>query len=886
MIILLTDHHPGILESIRTDLKSRYGITDVELSTRFIRDLPRSEDGYSVHHLKQACITDYYPLKDACHFIDDITDLQTIADVVASEYIKPVITWTDDLDITKQWLHGIERTYDTIAVDFEATNLALPQFNPLTMVTLGWNLTKSIVIVFKDSAIQDYVLNWLVTTPCRQVYHNALYDIRLVHYHTGKFPRNIEDSQLLASVYRNHVDTNQRKTGLKELAKYPYLDWASDKTSFELYVDSFNYINANLHYVGSNPTPHMYNLPLIYYCGIDACATNFVWTKFATELAHPSEWVMPTSEPRYNTEGFNQRYYYDFILKPAIPVIVEMLNYGQAIDIDQVHTLKQTVDDTKVNCMQQINEFQIVKDFMGPLDQERTDKFLAPVLKAWKHPQSAGYKNNVAMRTFIVNYYDGTSFDKVSASDLKSMNTHIAQLLHTKQFDHPDILAGSIAFEESECLRQNTAANRIDKVIHPEKYITLGFNPFNYSQLTKMWKHFGLESDEVSKDTGEMSFSGDVLKELAKTTSGDVKQILKLHLEISEAKNMITQYIPKYIGSTIDGRVYGSIRLFGTISGRLSGKAPKLKDEDPLRHSCGINLVTQPSSSSAFAKPVKKLFIAPKGKLLVQIDYANLEGHVGAILTHDETSVRNLQQNFDTHCLHSAAYWTDAWERISSIPFDKTSITVNEQYKALCDINSEAKHLRSESKKVTFGLSYGAYPPKVAKQVGCSIGEAIQIFDNFHNLLYPGVTAYRENYVMPQVKQHGFIHLNWGLKLLSSDAKRDIRTLGNSTMQSYSDLTQIAAVEFDKVLKPSPFNESIHLVNIVHDCLYYEIDNDINVIKYINDTLPPIMCKQFVIDQEMPIKAEIDIGPSLANCVTLPNNANIATIQAKLAALS
>ena len=186
---------------------------------------------------------------------------------------------------------------------------------------------------------------------------------------------------------------------------------------------------------------------------------------------------------------------------------------------------------------------------------------------------------------------------------------------------------------------------------------------------------------------------------------------------------------------------------------------------------------------------------------------------------------------------------------------------------------------------MTFGLSYGAYPAKVAKSIGCSMAEAESIFDGFHNKLYPGVTQYRENYVLPQVKQNGWIHLNWGLKLFSDDAKRDIRTLNNSTMQSYSDLTQIAGVGFDKIYKQSQFANDIKFVNIIHDALYYEVPYDIECIKYVNDILPQVMSKQFIYDQEVQIKAEIDIGPSLAECVTLPNNADTATIEALLATL-
>jgi DNA polymerase I-like protein with 3'-5' exonuclease and polymerase domains len=179
----------------------------------------------------------------------------------------------------------------------------------------------------------------------------------------------------------------------------------------------------------------------------------------------------------------------------------------------------------------------------------------------------------------------------------------------------------------------------------------------------------------------------------------------------------------------------------------------------------------------------------------------------------------------------------------------------------------------------------GAYPPKVAKSIGCSIEEAQVIFDNYHNVLYPGVTAYREEYVQPTVQDNGFIHLNWGLRLYSTDARKDIRTLNNSTMQGYSNLTQIAAVEFDKVLQSSPYADDIKLTNIVHDCLYYEVTDALDIIKFINDTLPPIMCRPFITDQALTLKAEIDIGTSLGHVVTLPNNADLQTIQEKLSTL-
>lgn len=568
MIILIVDHIPNIINSVKDYIYNKYQISDVDISTRFIRDLPRDENGYCISHLKQRCITDYYPLKDVAEYIDDITDVSLIGDVIASDYIKPQITWTDDLAIAKQWLPSIAATYPQISVDFETRDLTLPKLNKVTMVTLGWSFTKSIVIILDKPELLNYVMDWLVTIDNKQTYHNSLFDVRFILNHTGKLPKNIEDSQLLVATYKNHVDESKRKSGLKELAKYPYKDWASDKSSFELYVDSSSYVNPNLHYVGSNSTPWIYNLPLVYYCGVDACATTFVWTKYDTEPAYPDHWIFQTSEPRHNTEQFNQRYYYDFILKPAIPVIAEMMCNGQAIDLSQVQTILETVTTLNDKCKAIINDCPMVQAFHKQVDQIRIDKFLEPVLKAWKHPDySKGYQSNPKMRAFVVNHMTGSTFDTLSDKQLKDLANPQLKPLIDKRFDYPAIVVACNAYHETEAFRQNENMNRVDKVNNPQNYVQIGYNPFNYSQLTDMWMNFGLESPEISKDTGKMSFSKDVLTELSYTATGELKTILDNHLEISQSKNMITQYIPKYYGSTVDGRLHYSLKLMGTFTG-------------------------------------------------------------------------------------------------------------------------------------------------------------------------------------------------------------------------------------------------------------------------------------------------------------------------------
>lgn len=690
----------------------------------------------------------------------------------------------------------------------------------------------------------------------------------------------------MAAVYKNHVDQNKRKSGLKELAKYPYKDWASDKSSFDLYVDSSSYSNPLLIYVGPNPTPYMYNLPLIYYCGVDSMATTFTWQKFDTEPAHPDHWIFQTSEPQHNTEQFNQRYYYDFILKPAIPVIAEMMCNGQAIDLSQVQTILDAVTELNDNCKAAINEFSIVQAFHKQVDQARIDKFLEPVLKAWKEPQYAqGFINNPKMRTWVYNFIESTDFESLKATGLKALGTPTAQLLLDKQFDDPTIVAASRAYHEFEATRQNEHFNRIDKVNNPGNYVQLGYNPFNYTQLTDMWQAFGLESPEISKDTGEMSFSKDVLTELSYSVTGDLKQILDNHLEISKSKNMITQYIPKYFGSTVNGRLHYSLRLMGTISGRLSGKAGGNGIDKSIKHKLGANGVTQPVGHRVYGKLVKQMFIAPPGRILAAVDYNGLENHINACLTKDETTIKLLSPDvesglmWDMHTLHSTIFFKEKWEDLTGKAFSN-NIAYNQLCYDLTNSNKDASNLRSDSKPCTFKLAYGGFPDA---DKGGSITQAI--FDRYHNELYPGVNDFKNDYVIPASKKDKSLHLNWGLRLATDDPKKDLLTLNNSNFQGYSNLTCIAAVKFRDLYLSQSNQHNIIGLNIIHDALYYELDDTPEAVKWLNDNLITCMTPDFLRNQTVHLRAECDFGYNQKDMITLPNDASLDEVKQQLSTL-
>ena len=559
---------------------------------------------------------------------------------------------------------------------------------------------------------------------------------------------------------------------------------------------------------------------------------------------------------------------------------------GQAIDLSQVQAILDTVTKLNDECKSIINDCPMVQEFHKQVDQSRIDKFLEPVLKAWKHPDySKGYQSNPKMRAYVVNHITGSTFDTLSDKQLKDLANPLLQPLMDKQFDHPAIVAACNAYHEAEALRQNTNMNRVDKVANPQNYVQIGYNPFNYSQLTEMWMSFGLESPEVSKDTGKMSFSKDVLTELSYSVDGELKTILKNHLEISQSKNMLTQYIPKYYGSTVNGRLHYSLKLMGTFTGRLSGKAGGDKLDESIKHKLGANGVTQPVGHKVYGKLVKKMFIAPPGRIMAAVDYNGLENHINACLTKDNTTIKLLSPDpetglmWDMHTLHSTIFFKEKWEEITGKPFENT-IQYNQLCYALTDTNSEAKQLRTDSKPITFKCAYGGYPDS---HKGGVITQAI--FDRYHEELYPGVNQFKTEYVIPTVNSNKSLHLNWGLRLATDNPRGDLLPLNNANFQGYSDLTCIAAVKFRNLYMSQGNPHNIMGLNIIHDALYYELDDTPEAVEWVNTNLIACMTPDFLHNQTVHLRAECDFGYNQKDMLTMPNNADLATIIDKLSTL-
>jgi len=142
--------------------------------------------------------------------------------------------------------------------------LSHPSLIQITHMSIATSEYDSFVIVFNPE-IHEYVLNWIVTTEIKQIWHNLGYDGKLIRYFTGRFPKNYEDTQILAKTLINHCDISKALTGLKHLAGSVYGEWSI--------ADELEFTEAN------KMDPKM-----LEYAAVDACATMYLYNDMKKQI--------------------------------------------------------------------------------------------------------------------------------------------------------------------------------------------------------------------------------------------------------------------------------------------------------------------------------------------------------------------------------------------------------------------------------------------------------------------------------------------------------------------------------------------------------------------------------------------------------------------------
>lgn len=233
-----------------------------------------------------------------------------------------------------------------------------------------------------------------------------------------------------------------------------------------------------------------------------------------------------------------------------------------------------------------------------------------------------------------------------------------------------------------------------------------------------------------TEKTGQLSITTEVLRDLAGIIARDQgANMMTVFFDTLADYKKISKYISSFGHSLVtsarlnpDGRVHANFNIGAAKTGRFSCSGPNLQQVPR-----DLELLGEETS-------VRRSFIAPRGKVLVSLDYSGIELRMLALLSGDKQLLEDV-------------IYGDVHAEVASVIAGKK---INKKTKA-------GKRARQAAKGVSFGIIYGSGANRLATTMYTSIGNA-QLYIDFWSDRYPDAFDYR-NKMMDEARKTRFIRV-------------------------------------------------------------------------------------------------------------------------------
>ena len=236
-----------------------------------------------------------------------------------------------------------------------------------------------------------------------------------------------------------------------------------------------------------------------------------------------------------------------------------------------------------------------------------------------------------------------------------------------------------------------------------------------------------------------------------------------------------------------DGRIHTSFQNTVTATGRLSSTEPNLQNI-PVRTALGAEM--------------RKMFVAPAGRVLVDADYSQIELRLLAHMSGDSAMIDGFNSGVDIHTVTAS--------QVFSLPQDAVP-----------------PELRRAAKAVNFGIVYGISAYSLSEDIHVSVPQAKEYMEKYFEH-YSGVRAYMDR-VVEQGREDGFVSTMYGRRRWLPELKSsnfNTRSFGervalNMPIQgTAADIIKLAMIRVDSRLRAEKLEA--RLVLQVHDELIVE----------------------------------------------------------------
>ena len=325
----------------------------------------------------------------------------------------------------------------------------------------------------------------------------------------------------------------------------------------------------------------------------------------------------------------------------------------------------------------------------------------------------------------------------------------------------------------------------------------------------------------VKKTKTGYSTSAEVLEKL-RGRHPIVEAVLD-YRQLAKLKSTYVDGLMKVIAP--DGRIHTSFQNTVTATGRLSSTEPNLQNI-PVRTELGAEL--------------RRMFVAPEGKVLVDADYSQIELRLLAHIAGDAHMIAAFRSGEDIHTVTAS--------QVFGVPPE-----------------SVTHEMRRRAKAVNFGIVYGISDFSLSQDIGVTRAEAKEYMEKYFEK-YSGVHAYMTR-VVEQAKENGWVSTLMGRRRWLPELKSsnfNLRSFGervalNMPIQgTAADIIKLAMIKVrDRLLSEGL---EARLVLQVHDELIVECPECET--ERVKELLEGEM--EHVVELALPLTAEAHAGRSWA----------------------
>ena len=361
---------------------------------------------------------------------------------------------------------------------------------------------------------------------------------------------------------------------------------------------------------------------------------------------------------------------------------------------------------------------------------------------------------------------------------------------------------------------------KIEKAIYEE-----AGEEFNINSPKQLGDILFVKMNLPSSKKTKTGYSTDVMVlEDLESYGYNIARLLLDYRKLNKLKTTYVDTLPNLVDS--NSRIHTSFNQIGTATGRLSSSEPNLQNI-PVKTDDGIK--------------IREGFVAEEGKVLMSIDYSQVELRVLTSMSKDENLIEAYREEKDLHDLTARRIFN------------------------LSDSDDVTREQRTIAKIINFSIIYGKTAFGLAKELKIPVKDASEYIKKYFEQ-YPRVTTF-EKEVIEFGEEHGYVKTLFGRKRYISGIDSKNKTIkAQAERMAVNTVIQGTAAEvlkkvMLKVYETLKDKDDIALLLQVHDELIFEVEES-SVEKY-SEILADIM-KNTVKLEDVNLNININIGKNWA----------------------